>query len=245
MLNDIHGNLPALEAVLDDVRRAGADRIVVGGDVFPGPMAHLVLRALAGSASGVPVDFIYGNGETAILAELRGAPAPVPESAREAVRWNVGQLDAAAVRTIAEWPMLLRMPLPIGDVLFCHATPRDEFEIFTKNTPEGRLLSVFAPVHEPIVVCGHTHMAMDRTIGRTRVVNPGSVGMPFGRPGADWMMLGEAVEFRHTDYDLERAADRVRASGYPGADEFAARCILQPPSEQDMLTMYEKAEIRS
>lgn len=238
VLNDIHGNLPALEAVLADVRHAGAERIVVGGDVFPGPMAHLVLRAL--TACGIPVDFIYGNGEVAILDERAGRTPRLPESFRASVRWNAEQLDDDEVRAIAEWPMTRRLSVPsLRDVLFCHATPRNENEIFTKQTPEGRLLSVFAGVTAGVVVCGHTHMVMDRTIGPVRVVNPGSVGMPFGRPGADWMMLGAGIEFRHSDYDLEQAAARVRASGYPGAEAFAATYILQPPSEEDMLKVYE------
>jgi putative phosphoesterase len=244
VLNDIHGNLPALEAVLDEVRGAGAERIVVGGDVFPGPMAHLVLRQLI--SSGIPVDFIYGNGDVAILDHLAGRTPKLPEPYRASVRWNAEQLEPSEVRAIAEWPLTLRLKVPaVGDVMFCHATPRNENEIFTRRTAEGRLLSVFAGVREDVVVCGHTHMPFDRTIGRTRVVNAGSVGMPFGPSGADWLLLGPEIELRHTDYDLDRAAARVSASGYPGAEEFAAKCILQPPSEEDVLKAYEKAEIRS
>lgn len=244
VLNDIHGNLPALEAVLTEVRIEGVDRIVVGGDVFPGPLAHLTLRELAGC--GIPVEFIYGNGEVALLAELAGRAPRMPEAYRPSVRWNAEQLDAGEREFIAAWPMTRRLPVPsLGGVLFCHATPRDENEIFTTRTPESRLLSIFAGVRESIVVCGHTHIAMDLTVGPMRVLNPGSVGMPFGLPGAHWMVLGPGIEFRHTNYDLQRAADRVRASGYPGAEEFATKYILQPPSEKDMLKVYENAGIRS
>lgn len=244
VLNDIHGNLSALEAVLDEIRGAGIDRIVVGGDVFPGPLSHVVLRTLA--TCGIPADFIYGNGEVAMLAEIRGGTSSVPETYRPAICWNAEQLEPEDVQTIAQWPMTLRLTVPpLGDVLFCHATPRNENEIFTQRTPEGVLLSVFAGLREPVVVCGHTHLVMDRRVGPTRVVNPGSVGMPFGAPGADWLVLGPDIEFRHTNYDLQRAADRVRASGYPTAEEFATRYILQPPSEEDMLKVYDRAEIRS
>jgi len=245
VLNDIHGNLPALEAVLLEVGTRGADRVIVGGDVFPGPMSHLVLRALA--ECGLPVDFIYGNGEVAILEHTAGKiPARLPEAYRPIVRWNAEQLDANDVQAIAQWPMTLRVEVPsIGDVVFCHATPRDENEIFTKRTPEDRLRPIFDPVRAALVVCGHTHLVMDRAIGSTRVVNPGSVGMPFGPAGADWMMLGPGIEFWHTNYDLQRAADRVRTSGYPEAEEFAAKYILQPPSEEDMLKVYEPHALRS
>jgi predicted phosphodiesterase len=240
VLNDIHGNLPALEAVLDEVRNAGADRIIVGGDVFPGPLSHAALRTLV--TCGIPVDFIYGNGEVAILDELAGRTPRMPDAYRPSVRWNAAQLAPEEIRAIAEWPMTLRVSIPpLGDVLFCHATPRNENEIFTARTPEGRLLSVFTGVRAAIVVCGHTHIVMDRPIGPLRVVNPGSVGMPFGPPGAHWMVLGPGVEFRHTIYDLQRAADRVRASGYPGAEDFAAKYVLQAPSEEDMLKVFEQA----
>lgn len=237
VLNDIHGNLPAAEAVLDEVRAARVDRIVVGGDVFPGPMAHLVLRALL--TCGIPTEFIYGNGEVAVLDELAGRTPRVPEAYRSSVRWNAQQLDPGERECISHWPMTLRLNVPpLGDVCVCHATPRNENEILTRLTPEDRLLPLFNSVGAAIVVCGHTHIAMDRTIGPTRVVNPGSVGMPFGPPGADWMVLGPGLEFRHTSYDLQRAADRVRASGYPGAEEFSTKYILQPPSEEDMLKVY-------
>jgi predicted phosphodiesterase len=244
VLNDIHGNLPALEAVLDRVHQAGVERIIVGGDVFPGPTPHLVLRTLAGC--GIPVEYIYGNGEVAILDELAGRTPRVPELYRPHLRWNVAQLSAGECDFIARWPMTLRFAVPsIGDVLFCHATPRNENDIVTPMTPEDRLIPVFDSAHAAVVVCGHTHIVMDRTIGETRVVNPGSVGMPFGLPGADWMILGPDVEFRRTTYDSSSAAERVRASGYPGADEFAATYILQPPSKEDMLKVYEAASVRS
>ncbi len=243
VLNDIHGNLPALDAVLSEIRGARVDRIVVGGDVFPGPMAHLVLRRLV--TCGIRTDFIYGNGEVAILEELAGGTPRVPDAFRSQVRWNANRLDASERDFMSGWPMTMRVTVPpIGDVLFCHATPRNENDVFTKLTPEDWLVPVFERASAPVVVCGHTHIVMDRRIGRTRVVNPGSVGMPFGPPGAHWMLIGPAIEFRHTLYDLERAAADVRAGEYPGAEEFASRYILQPPSEEDMLKVYEKAEFQ-
>jgi len=75
-------------------------------------------------------------------------------------------------------------------------------------------------------------------------VNAGSVGMPFGRPGADWLLLGPDVQPRHTPYDLEAAAARIRATSYPQADEFAARSVLRPPSEEEMLAVFARAELR-
>jgi len=237
ILNDIHGNLPALEAVLEEVHRSDVDRIVVGGDILPGPMSHQVLDRL--QAQRVPVEFIYGNGEVAVLDHLAGRAPKVPEAYAPSIRWNASQLNDAQRTLIANWPMTLRLSVPaIGDVLFCHATPRDENEIFTRLTAEDRLITIFDPVNAALVVCGHTHMQFDRMIGKTRVVNAGSVGMPFGRAGADWLLLGADIELRHTDYDRADAAERIRRSGYPGVEEFVTKYLFDPPSAEEMLKAY-------
>jgi len=247
-LYDIHGNLPALEAVVQQVREAHVDHVVVGGDVLPGPMSGETLACLL--QLDMPVQFILGNGEVAVLAEKSGTEAPhwyrtIPESARNVVRWQANQLSPEHERLLASWPKTLRVTIPgPGDVLFCHATPRDENEVFTRLTSEELLLPVFEGLGVPLVVCGHTHMQFDRTIGRTRVVNAGSVGMPFGAPGADWLLLGPDVQLRHTDYDLTRAAERTRATNYPEAQDFAARNVLQPPSAADMLDAFTAASFR-
>jgi predicted phosphodiesterase len=242
VLNDIHGNLPALEAVLDEIRASDVDRIVVGGDVLPGPMPHLVLEQLG--AEGTPVEFIVGNGEVAVLELLAGRAPALPESYLPSVRWNAERLDSRQREMIAGWPLTLRLRLPaLEEVLFCHATPRNENEIFTQDTDQARLRPVFEPANASMVVCGHTHMQFDRMVGRTRVINAGSVGMPFGQPGADWVILGTDVEFRHTSYDLSAAAERIRRCGYPAAEEFAARYILNPPSAGEMLKAYAKHEL--
>jgi diadenosine tetraphosphatase ApaH/serine/threonine PP2A family protein phosphatase len=124
--------------------------------------------------------------------------------------------------------------------LFCHATPQNENEVFTRLTPADRLVPLFEKLNTTIVVCGHTHMQFDRKIGQTRVVNAGSVGMPFGEPGADWLLLGPDVQFRHTRYDLANAADRVRSTVYPQAQDFAERNILNPPTEREMLEIFSR-----
>ena len=254
-LYDIHGNLPALEAVLREVRQAGVDRVVVGGDVIPGPMPRETLRCLLDL--DLPVQFIHGNCELAVLAQM-AAPeagsvtywgtvsgAPPPESDREIMRWTARQLGAEYEPVLASWPRTLRLEIGgLGEVLFCHGTPRSETEVFTRLTPEDRLLPLFEGLNVSVVVCGHTHMQFDRMIGTTRVVNAGSVGTPYGEPGADWLLLGPIVELRHTTYDLARAAEHIRATPFPRADEFAAREVLQPPSEGDMLELFTKAGLR-
>jgi hypothetical protein len=81
-------------------------------------------------------------------------------------------------------------------------------------------------------------MQFNRMIGGLRVVNAGSVGMPFGDPGAYWLLLGPDVEFHRTEYDLEMAATRIRQTHYPEAQEFAANHVLHPPSEEKMLAIF-------
>jgi len=255
-LYDIHGNLPALEAVLRDIRQADVDQIVVGGDVVPGPLPCEALRRLLDL--DLPSHFIHGNGELAILAQMAGARtgsvtywgttlgARPPESIVEIYRWTAAQLQPDLEPVLARWPKTLQLEIDgLGQVLFCHSTPRSETEVFTRLTSEDRVLPMFEGVEAPVVVCGHTHMQFDRMIGRTRVVNAGSVGMPFGEPGAYWLLLGPDVQLRHTRYDVAKAAKRIRATGYPQAQHFAAHNILQPPSEKEMLEAFAKAELKS
>jgi len=243
-LYDIHGNLPALEAVLEEVRQAGVDQILVGGDVIPGPMPRKTLELLF--HLDIPVKFIRGNGEVEVLAQLTGKKTGnVPEQIRGILQWTGEQLTPEEQDWIAGWPMTLRLEVDgVGEVLFCHATPENENDIFTKLTPVERLLPIFEELHVPLVVCGHTHMPFDRMIGGARVVNAGSVGMPFGEPGADWLIFGTKIEFRHTNYDFEKADEIIRETTYPQAQEFAKNNVLNPPSEWDMVNRLTQAGLK-
>ena len=240
---DIHANLPALDAVLAEIRAAAVDHIVVGGDVVPGPMPRETLARLLDLDT--PVSFIQGNGEAAVFQERVGIyKEPLPAHARAAVRWTGYAITNAEAAILASWPMLLTLTVDgLGDVLFCHGTPRHHNEIFVATTSEESLRPIFDPLHVPLVVCGHTHLTLDRYIGPTRVVNAGSVGLPFGSPGADWLLLGPDVQLRHTPYDLAAAAAPVRSSSYPDAESFA-RQMLEPPSKESIVAAFGKAELR-
>ena len=132
----------------------------------------------------------------------------------------------------------------LDKVLFCHGTSRNENEIFTRLTSEERLKPVFEGIDASVVVCGHTHMQFDRMVGKIRVVNAGSVGMPFGDPGAYWLLLGPGVELRCLKCDFDGAAKRIRTTNYPQAEEFATNYVLQPPSEKEMLEICTRAELK-
>ena len=245
-LFDIHANLPALEAVLEEVRREKVDEIVIGGDVLPGPMPRETMACLANL--NIPARFIMGNGDREVLAWMDGTETDwyrnAQEAWREPVSWTARQLGADDRLAIAAWPATYRVDLgALGQVLFFHATPRNDTDIFTRLTPEEALVPVFRNVDTPLVVCGHTHMQFERQIRNVRVVNAGSVGMPFGEPGSDWLLLGPGLELRHTLYDLENAAQRVRKTSYPQADAFAANNVLKPPSKAKMLEAFSKASL--
>lgn len=238
-LFDIHGNLPALEAVIRDVLAEGVDEVVVGGDVVPGPMPEACFALLEESA--LPVWYIRGNGEGDVLDVARGiVPTRVPPAFLPVVRWCAGEVSAERLSAMASWPLTLTLDVPgQGPVLFCHATPRDDNEIFTRLTPEDRVLPALRGVEARWVVCGHTHMQFRRGIGGMEVVNAGSVGLPFGEVGAHWALVtSEGIALRITAYDVNQAAARIGETGYPGTLELRA-----PPSEAAMLALFERAEL--
>jgi predicted phosphodiesterase len=238
-LFDIHGNSPALEAVLADIRRLGVDRIVVGGDVVPGPMPAPALELLL--HSGLPTLFIHGNGERDVVSASKGeALTRVPPAFRDAITWSAEQLNRQQLGIIESWPRTAEIQSGGRRFLFCHATPRDDNEIITRDTADGVLTALFG-VGGLTAVCGHTHMQFDRRIDALRIVNAGSVGMPFGAPGAYWALLDDdTVEMRHLPYDVDAAAERIRATSFPGASDFAARCV-HPLDANAMLQAFNNA----
>jgi putative phosphoesterase len=197
-LYDVHGNLPALDAVLAEV---DAEVILVGGDFALGPWpAETIerLRSLEGD-----VRFIRGNADRELVQE---EPGLAPPELMEFVR---AQLSPEHVEFLRSLPLTET----IGRTLFCHATPRDDEEIFTRDSPDERWAPALAGVDADVVVCGHTHVQFDRRVGDIRLVNAGSIGMPYEeRPGAYWALLGDDVELRRTEYE---PAD-IAATGWPG-----------------------------
>ena len=237
---DIHGNLPALEAVLREIERERPDLIVVGGDVAAGPMPRPTIERLM--ALGPQAHFVRGNADREMVAAFDGQPPDpgLPQAAKDQIAWSVGQLDRAHRDFLAGFTPPATFPVEgLGDAVFCHGSPRDEDEIITAATTDERLGRILAAVSQALVVCGHTHMQFDRRLGDTRVVNAGSVGMPYGEPGAFWVLLGPTVSLRRTEYDLEDAAERIRAGGYPWADDFAENNMRHPASADEVAALFE------
>jgi putative phosphoesterase len=245
-LYDIHGNLPALNAVLEELEEVQPDLVVVGGDIVSGPMPRQTLETLErlGELEN-RVRSLRGNADREVVAAFDGllSALRMPEEVREVTRWTAQQLKRSQRDFLAQLPEQIILHLEgLGDVLFCHATPRSDEEIFTPITPQERLNTIFAGIEQQIVVCGHTHMQFERRVGSVRILNAGSVGMPYAdRPGAYWLPLGpEGSEFRRTVYDVGTAAQQVRESGYPQAQDFAEENVLQVPTAAEATELFER-----
>jgi putative phosphoesterase len=242
---DIHGNLPALEAVLADLQSINPDLIVVGGDVVAGSMPAEVLDRLV--ALGDSICFIRGNADREVVAAYDAGsyadPIDVADPAERVAAYAASKIDRKHRDLLASFAERLIVEIEgLGQVLFCHGSPRSDEEIVTAATTEMRLREILAGVDQDIVVCGHTHAQFDRRVGGKRVVNAGSVGMPYqGKPvGGFWLLLGVGgVSLRRSDYDLDRAVGRIRATGYPDAEDMAEN-LLEPPNAERVADFFEQ-----
>ncbi len=207
-LYDIHGNLPALDAVLADLPEV--DAIVVGGDVLPGPLARETLDRLA---SLPHVHHVMGNGDRDSIAEF-------PE--------------------VADWPDTVTLDVDgLGPVLFCHGSPRSDTEMITIYTGEDRLEPMLEGVEERTIVGGHTHRQFDRALLGRRIVNAGSIGLPYeGVAAAFWLLLGPDVELRRTDYDVEAAVERLTEAGGPAVD-YLKESLIEPTDPDEVAAYFE------
>jgi predicted phosphodiesterase len=236
-LADVHGNLPALEAVLADLVDEHVDRIVLPGDIALGPMPAETLDLLV--SLGERVIWVHGNCEREVTAAYdgHGVPGPDGESARDCA----GMLERHHRDLLAGLPMTVTVDVDgLGPTLFCHATPRRDDEFVLVDSPMPVWRSALADVAEDVVVLGHTHMPFDRLVDGRRVVNAGSVGMPYGPPGACWALLGPHVELRRTAYDAESAAARIRAGRHAQRDQWAREYVLEPPGDAEALEVFHR-----
>ena len=234
-LYDVHGNLPALEAVLREVESLDVDAVVVGGDIAIGPMPRASLELLL--TLGERALFLRGNGDREI-----GSPPEGSGLWNERTRWSGEQLERGELAWLAALPDTQAIAVEgLGRVLFCHGSPRSDEEILTRISPEERVAAALAGVDEPVVVCGHTHVQFDREAAGKRLVNAGSVGMPYeAGPGAYWALFGPDVELRRTEYDLEAAAAAIRATGFPEAEALASENVLTVPTAEEATEQVER-----
>jgi predicted phosphodiesterase len=232
-LYDIHGNLPALEAVLADPRFASADVVVCGGDLVAGPMPGECLELLRGL--GDRVLFVRGNGDRETVTP------PDSGTLAEIGRWCRERLTPDQLAEVASWPLTVTVDAGwLGPILFCHATPEDDTRIVTAITLDDEVDAEIGGVAAGVVVCGHTHVQFDRVIGAHRLVNAGSVGMPYeGSPDARWALLGPGVDLVTTPYDADAALPLLAESGYPGLEEWFGPVVRGEVSAAEVTEYFE------
>jgi len=203
-LYDIHGNLAALEAVLAEAPDDAT--VVVGGDVVAGgdePAETLArLRGL-----GDRVRWVRGNADRELHPDEEGLASP------EFLEKALSELGDDEIAFLHELPETQE----VDGVLYCHASPRNDMDIFTERTPEERIAFLFEGLDVSTVVCGHTHTQFARTVAGVRVINAGSVGMPYEEePGAYWLL---DLVHRRTPYD----GAELKASREEAVTEFTER----------------------
>jgi len=238
VLSDIHGVLPVLDAVLAEPAVAAADLIVVTGDHAAGPQPVPVLDRL--QQLGDRVILVRGNADRELAALASGREIDVPD---EISPWAAAQLSPAHVTMLEQMPHPVQVQVEgFGQVVFCHGTPRQDDEVVLVDTRLERWAEVFENLSNDVqtIVCGHTHMPFIRLVDRRLVVNPGSIGMPYGRPGGSWALLaGGAVTLNHTPIDVATVCtDIARQSTYPGVREWAEYFVAAVASDAEALRTF-------
>lgn len=245
VLSDIHGVLPVLDAVLAEPAVRDAERVVVTGDHAAGPQPVEVLDRL--SSLGDRAVLVRGNADRELVTLARGGRSESPEAI---TLWAAQQLRPRHVELLASLPHPVTVPVDgFGDVSFCHGSPRDDEEVVLVDTRLERWSEVFAVLPESVrtVVCGHTHMPFVRLVDGRLVVNPGSIGMPYGGVGGHWALLDHgSVTLHRTEIDVDAACDAVAAgSGYPGAAAWADEYVRSRNGDADALAAFGPRDGRS
>jgi predicted phosphodiesterase len=236
VLSDVHGVLPVLEAVLGEPDVAAADLVVVTGDLAAGPMPVETLDRLVGL--GERCMLVRGNADRELVDVARGADSAHPES-----RWAGAQLRPDHVELLAGLPHPVTIEVAgFGPVLFCHGSPRDDDEVVLVDSRLEWWAETFTelPANVRTVVGGHTHMPFVRLVDRRLFVNPGSIGMPYGRAGGAWALLARGqVSLRHTEVNIDAACAQVVASStYPDRQAWVDEYIRSANSDADALRAF-------
>lgn len=229
ILADIHGNMPALEAVIDDLRTLRVDEVLVGGDLIGrGPEGSKVVRRVR----GLGWRGVRGNHEDYLLAFRRDE---VPDDWREldewsASRWMAAELDDGDERYIDTLPMSLHSSVA-RTLCLVHGSPRSHSEGLGPWSTDEELRAHLKRIDGSVLVCGHTHRPLLRRFDSGLVVNVGAVGLPFNRDRrAQYAVLRESAdgwdaEFRQVEYDVERTLRVYETSGFLEHGGITARLL--------------------
>jgi putative phosphoesterase len=235
LLADVHGNAPALAAVLREAKSENVDLLVHAGDLTWGPLVEESLE-LVRDYDG-RIEFVRGNADRAVL-ELADGTRNDPTDRDQ---WMSAHHDTEAVALLRSFSDHVVVEVDgLGVVRVCHGSPRGDTECVTVATPETRVREFMADVEETIVATAHTHVQFDRRVDEIRLLNPGSVGLPYeGRPGAFWALLGPDVELRRTDYDLSETIAAYRETDDPARAQMV-EMLEQPPAPQELIAHAEQ-----
>lgn len=239
VLSDIHGVLPALDRVLAEPAIAEAEVIVVTGDHTWGPQPAEVLDRL--TALGDRAVLVRGNADRELLQMSRGIDVGLSDDPLSA--WGAAQLGSARQAVLSTMPEQVTIDVDgFGLTRFCHATPRSDEEVVLVDSRLERWIEVLAelPAEITTVVCGHTHMPFVRIVDGRLVVNPGSVGLPYGRRGAHWAILSHGVVcLGRTLFDPATLANEVvAASRLPNVRQWVTENLLTPASDVEAIETF-------
>jgi predicted phosphodiesterase len=233
VLSDIHGNLPALEAVLSDPNAFEVDHVIVTGDVISfGPFSRQTAELVIEKAWSV----IRGNNEFFLVDyKTTRAPAEWDDPVQFApTAWLDKQFDRKLKTIIGSWPDALHLRFRDAPPLqVFHGTPDSPWDSIYWTMPDEEVERQLSGVAANYVMCGHTHLPMDRQVGRWRIFNPGSVGVPLdGIFSASYMILegdqqGWSPTFRRVPFDYGAVFEGFEKSGYGKESGPMGRLVLE------------------
>ena len=238
LISDIHGVLPALEAMLAEEATDPSAILIVAGDIAIGPQPNQVIDRLRDFGDRVLA--IGGNGDREMLELLRGDGGAIEDPIAP---WAANELTAENRAWLADLPETRTIGIAgFGDVFVCHACPHNDMDILLVDTRIERWVEALAglPASVSTVVLGHTHMPFQRLVNRRRVINPGSIGMPYGGTGAHWVRLRDGIiETRVTHFDIDTAMREIgESSSFPGAAEWVAPYLRSDYSDVEVIGIF-------
>lgn len=239
VLSDIHGMLPVLDRVLAEPVVQSADLIVVTGDHTWGPQPAEVLDRLV--ELGDRVLLLRGNADRELLQMAQGLDIGLNDDPLSV--WGAAQLSLAHLELLTNMPEQVVLDVQgFGPVLFCHATPRNDEEVVLVDSRTERWDEVLqdVPTEVQTIVCGHTHMPFMRLAAGKTIINPGSIGLPYGRAGAHWAVFQHgAVTFARTLIDTDEIIKKITAeSSFPQIAEWLEEVLRRPTSDTEALRAF-------
>lgn len=233
ILSDIHGNIPALQAVLADLATFEIDHVIVPGDVIgfgpsPRQAAQLVLEKGWSVIRGNNEFFLTDYKTPRALAEWDDPVQFAPTI------WLDSQFDRKLKTVIGSWADTLSLYFrDAPPILVCHGTPASPWGTIYSTMTEEEIEKTLCDVEAEYVICGHTHLPMDRQSGKWRILNPGAVGVPLdGLFSASYMILegneeGWTPTFRRVPFDYDAVFEEFERSGYNQASGPMGRLVLE------------------